>query len=397
MKDEFFAEVKDAYSYILFNGASITALCNLTEKYMKNPVGLTLETVTLLARSQSYTDDLVQEYINIGSSAPPDDDLDQVYQRIQRHINTGIPTNTPTLYTPHLHTFCGCKYNGKVTAVIDMPHVTHAPTKDDLAVLKYAASVFALAMHINSYVVKDYYHPMQNYLRSLLNDDPDIMIYQNPHRTASLIRNISRFGILYIHEKGPDRTDRVHEILLENSKRRDQVWFTPYRSDYVVVYNAEDGLLPEILQEALDGCCYIGICDPADSLNRLHDSVKIAEFAISIGIYLHPESDFIDIGKYKFLYPIAGDCRRHPELYTTPAFLQLQEYDRKHGDLYLQTLRSYFRSNGDPARIAAELFLHKNTVVYRLSRIREMFGIDLSDISVAASVFIALLIHDSLL
>ena len=57
----------------------------------------------------------------------------------------------------------------------------------------------------------------------------------------------------------------------------------------------------------------------------------------------------------------------------------LAEQDAAKGTAWVQTLRAYFDAFGDMASAAAQVNVHPNTFRYRLRRITEVFGLDLSD------------------
>jgi hypothetical protein len=57
----------------------------------------------------------------------------------------------------------------------------------------------------------------------------------------------------------------------------------------------------------------------------------------------------------------------------------LVDYDAQFGSKLVETLRSWLDQFGDIATAAESLMIHKNTFRYRLRRIREIAGIDLSD------------------
>ena len=57
----------------------------------------------------------------------------------------------------------------------------------------------------------------------------------------------------------------------------------------------------------------------------------------------------------------------------------VEEYDRRHGSSYLETLRVHLSSFGDPTMTSARLGIHTNTLRYRLRRLDQVFGIDLAD------------------
>ena len=61
-----------------------------------------------------------------------------------------------------------------------------------------------------------------------------------------------------------------------------------------------------------------------------------------------------------------------------PALLRLSEYDAHHGGELMETLFCYLQTAGSTARAAKQLTLHKNTMLYRLGRIRDVLDMDLT-------------------
>lgn len=57
----------------------------------------------------------------------------------------------------------------------------------------------------------------------------------------------------------------------------------------------------------------------------------------------------------------------------------LVAYDRAHNADLLHTLRTYFRCNSNAIEAARTLFLHRNSLQYRLDRIEEVLDCDLHD------------------
>ena len=55
------------------------------------------------------------------------------------------------------------------------------------------------------------------------------------------------------------------------------------------------------------------------------------------------------------------------------------EWDEKNGTEYLKTLRAYMVSNKNNKESALLLSIHQNTLLYRLQKIRDLFGIDFDD------------------
>ena len=57
----------------------------------------------------------------------------------------------------------------------------------------------------------------------------------------------------------------------------------------------------------------------------------------------------------------------------------IRDYDTLHNTNFLETLKLYLIHIDNPGAIAEQLFIHKNTVFYRISKIKEQFHLNLDD------------------
>jgi purine catabolism regulator len=60
------------------------------------------------------------------------------------------------------------------------------------------------------------------------------------------------------------------------------------------------------------------------------------------------------------------------------------------GSSLRETFGAYLRHSGNSAKICDELFIHRNTLSYRLRKIEELLKVDLSDGEVRATYMLAL-------
>lgn len=75
-----------------------------------------------------------------------------------------------------------------------------------------------------------------------------------------------------------------------------------------------------------------------------------------------------------------------------PALDILKEYDVRHGtDLY-ETLYTFLKCNQNATEAARDLFIHRSSLIYRLDRIAELTGIDLSEFQTLVHLEISFLI-----
>ncbi|MGB3633109.1 MAG: helix-turn-helix domain-containing protein [Rubrobacteraceae bacterium] len=59
--------------------------------------------------------------------------------------------------------------------------------------------------------------------------------------------------------------------------------------------------------------------------------------------------------------------------------LPLSDYDSKRGSGLIRTLSVYFDTGTNASETADRLFLHRNSLLYRLERIQELTGLDLKE------------------
>ena len=69
----------------------------------------------------------------------------------------------------------------------------------------------------------------------------------------------------------------------------------------------------------------------------------------------------------------------------------LEAQDREHGSDLVRTLSVYFASNTNASEAADRLFLHRNSLRYRLERVEELTGLDLEDDRVRLALQLGLL------
>lgn len=58
---------------------------------------------------------------------------------------------------------------------------------------------------------------------------------------------------------------------------------------------------------------------------------------------------------------------------------RVEAYDRDHTSDLIRTLRVFFAVNANASEAADRLYLHRNSLPYRLARVQELTGLDLKD------------------
>ena len=130
------------------------------------------------------------------------------------------------------------------------------------------------------------------------------------------------------------------------------------------------------------GAVSAGISRPACGLSKLRDAYREAKDAVGIAQELsdHDSTTYYgDLKLYQLLLALKERNLDNLQRFSQDALGPLIEHDsRKQSDL-VRTLSGFFAANGNLAKAAQELDVHRNTLVYRLERIAELTKLDLDD------------------
>jgi purine catabolism regulator len=134
-----------------------------------------------------------------------------------------------------------------------------------------------------------------------------------------------------------------------------------------------------------------GIGSPAADLNKWQESFRESGQALALACRLGESKPlyFPDLSVYRLLLLIEP----HPELNLFKEEILGSLLSHEGGEELIATLEAYFRNNGNLSKTSKELFVHRNTLSYRMDRIAEITGLDLANPETALAVQIALRIY----
>lgn len=143
-----------------------------------------------------------------------------------------------------------------------------------------------------------------------------------------------------------------------------------------------DELRERLALRTPSGLVSAGISRPVQGLAALREAYREAKDALGIANQLGDDEHatyYGDLKLYQLLLALKERNLDHLQRFYDEALRPLVEHDgRKQGDL-VRTLNGFFEANGNLAKAAADLDVHRNTLVYRLDRISELTGLDLND------------------
>lgn len=133
-----------------------------------------------------------------------------------------------------------------------------------------------------------------------------------------------------------------------------------------------------IFNSGMEGATLIcGISPSKQGYAAISDGYRKAVMALKVAT-LHGEScvGYSDMGIYKMLVHIKDTSVLH-EIYDE-TLGTLEEFDSANGTDYMETLKCYLENDSSVQEVARITFVHRNTVNYKLRRIKEILGCELN-------------------
>lgn len=135
----------------------------------------------------------------------------------------------------------------------------------------------------------------------------------------------------------------------------------------------------------------VGISTVVDTIQELARAYREARIALEVGKVFDTEKDIIS-------YDNLGIGRLIYQLPTTLCELFLNEVFKKESIAVLDaetiyTIQKFFENNLNVSETSRKLFVHRNTLVYRLDKIKKLTGLDLREFDDAIIFKVAMMVN----
>jgi hypothetical protein len=192
--------------------------------------------------------------------------------------------------------------------------------------------------------------------------------------------------VAYPDGRNPAPLEKLEEIAASEAEHADPRSFVlPIEGMVAILTNQYgrgtdgDGIARAILHRATTGLLAagltIGVGRPYTGAAGMRRTYREAKWAATVGEMLwggNRVASFRELGIYGLLEPFVAD----PSASDTQDVERLLEYDRQNQTALLPTVEAYFDA-GRSGDAAASLFVHRNTIAYRLRAVRRVTGLDI--------------------
>lgn len=121
----------------------------------------------------------------------------------------------------------------------------------------------------------------------------------------------------------------------------------------------------------------LGVSNPYSGIKNIEKLYNEAYLAV---LFSNQDQDtifFNTLDTIKLLYPLKDD--KEIQNYYDRTIKKLERYDEDHGTNLMETLETYLKYNLKKTTVANKLFIHVETLRYRLNRIEEITGYSLNN------------------
>ena len=210
-------------------------------------------------------------------------------------------------------------------------------------------------------------------------------------RAVFLVRQVGHSDVATVDVLAGMFPDKLQDFVLSINENDiaviKQITPTTTEEDLdVIARQIEDTLRNELFIKTV-----IGIGTSAEHLRSLADSYKEAQTAIDVGKVFDTEKSIIN-------YENLGIGRLIYQLPTTLCEIFLSEVFKKNSidsldQETLFTINKFFENNLNVSETSRKLFVHRNTLVYRLEKIKKLTGLDLRQFDHAIVFKVALMVR----
>ncbi|MCQ2557778.1 MAG: helix-turn-helix domain-containing protein [Oscillospiraceae bacterium] len=251
--------------------------------------------------------------------------------------------------------------------------------------------------------------------------------YEEKHNKTAFVKNIISDNILpgdvYVRAKELHfSTDEARTVMVVRQMESEdisaseviQALFPDRQKDFVININETDVVVVlsigssesydevfrianeilDALKKELGARCVIGISTEARHLRDLADRYKEAQIAIDVGRIFDSEKNIVtyeNLGLGRIIY----------QLPTTLCEMFLNEVFKKNpietlDEDTLETINRFFENNLNVSETSRKLYVHRNTLVYRLEKIKKLTGLDLREFDHAIVFKVAMMVKQYL-
>lgn len=388
-KDEKYNEFKIALLEIFLSGEGLNKIINSASKLVGNPIVVLDLSYKILASSpiENITDLLWLDNVKKGYCS---------YEFISeltklKIIKNGRETNRPFEVT------CPASPNKKIVYKVDVQgktvgNIILIECEKEIEPEEYDYLILISEIISKELQKQQFYKNTRNVLSEeilydlLANNNENKTIIRERLKNGSLVFS-NHISVLLIDISNFQLKQSVYDRYLNSSLMNlfpmsNSIY---YNGDIVIINHREQFLeseekIEKIKNYLLENNLKMGISSEFSSIEDCSIYYNQAISSLEIGKILEPEQliyKYEDIQPYNFIY-MAKHKLIKEDFYNNSLYI-LKKYDKENGSDLYKTLYAYLKNNHSMTKTSEEMFIHRNTLRYRIEKIAEIIRVNLDE------------------
>ncbi len=138
-----------------------------------------------------------------------------------------------------------------------------------------------------------------------------------------------------------------------------------------------------------------GMSEPFDDVELVEKKHFLVRKALEIGRASEPEKDIYM--EYDYYIQTVCSCAVSyigRARYLEKGLQELKNEDCMKGTCFYNTLKEYLLNGNNVSMTSKKLFIHRNTMIYRLGKINEILGVDINEPAVSKRLMISIILQE---
>ncbi|MEY8351838.1 PucR family transcriptional regulator ligand-binding domain-containing protein [Lachnospiraceae bacterium 54-53] len=246
---------------------------------------------------------------------------------------------------------------------------------------------------------------MQDYCRTLLKSTQTMDLLNAAFESAICQKPLQENTLLTLNQHGFPTEAEYRMIVIRNLRKTESITFSlnhrnlkyhlfEHDHRHILIYRSTQALLSEILDILLFcDSITLGISSLFHSLKEFDLCCKQACFALACASYwCIPSVNFDDLGIFQILFS-SSDPEMLKNIYRS-SLGKLENFDTAHDSDYMETLRTFLLSDCNLLETAEKMHAHRNTIIYRLKKIKDILGTELDNSRIKFDLLTAFYIRE---
>ncbi|MBQ6490743.1 MAG: helix-turn-helix domain-containing protein [Atopobiaceae bacterium] len=374
----------------LYSGAGIQALTDTASDIFGNPVFVNDSSFKMLAMTQGVTfeNDQLEEQKELGYVHP---DIVEAMRRddidfeLGGHSKKTIVVHRPD--SEEVWLFSGISLHGIVMGFIGIPNLFREHAPRDIELLERFSKIVAVEMEKDDFY-RDSRGVKFGYLLSDLLSGKVQSRRTIEQRAKSVRWELKPWTriVTVVDPAGFIPAERVQSIAQRVQHIIHGARWTTFKHNIVffvcrdtrgsLTENEVEGLADFLGASSLAAGMSMPFSDLLEATKYHRQSLR----AVDAGLLVRRAGPIFDYSEMLTYYAAQTLLKRNDADEFCPESISIvKEYDVAHETELCRTLEQYLLHVGDPVAAAEALHVHRNTLLYRINKVRELTGMDLTD------------------